>query len=73
MARKKRTSKVLDWKAVLGEQEDFLRPLIQEVVQEVLEGEMTEALQAAKSERTTAVTISIYSAAMRSPRRGIFA
>ena len=53
MARKKRTAKVLDWKAVLGEQEDFLRPLIQEVVQEVLEGEMTEALQAAKSERTS--------------------
>ncbi len=53
MARKKRTAKVLDWKAILGEQEEFLRPLVQELVQEVLEGEMSEALQAAKSERTS--------------------
>ena len=33
-------------------QEDFLRPLIQEVVQQVLEAEMDEALGAGKGERT---------------------
>ena len=39
-------------KGLLAEQEDFLRPLVQAVVQEVLEAEMTEALGAGKSERT---------------------
>jgi transposase-like protein len=33
-------------------QEDFLRPLVQEVIQQVLEAEMDEALGAGKSERT---------------------
>lgn len=33
-------------------QEEFLRPLIQEVIQQVLEAEMDEALEAGKSERT---------------------
>jgi transposase-like protein len=39
-------------KGLLAEQEDFLRPLVQAVVQEVLEAEMTEVLGAGKSERT---------------------
>jgi len=39
-------------KGLLAEQEDFLRPLVQAVVQEVLEAEMTEALGAQKGERT---------------------
>ena len=39
-------------KGLLAEQNDFLRPLVQAVVQEVLEAEMTEALGAEKSERT---------------------
>ena len=39
-------------KGLLAEQDDFLRPLVQAVVQEVLEAEMTEALGAEKSERT---------------------
>ena len=52
MARRKRRAGSLDWEGVLGEQADFLRPLVQEVVQEVLEGEMTECLQAGKGERT---------------------
>ena len=51
MAEKKRTGTVLDWKEELGEQVDFLRPLVQKLVQEVLEAEMTKTLQAAKSER----------------------
>ena len=39
-------------KGLLAGQDDFLRPLVQAVVQEVLEAEMTEALGAEKSERT---------------------
>ena len=52
MARRKRKAEVLDLKAQLGDQEDFLRPLVQEIVQSVLEEGMAECLQAAKSERT---------------------
>jgi len=36
----------------MGGQEDFLKPLIQEVVQQVLEAEMDEAIGAEKSQRT---------------------
>ena len=32
-------------KALLGEDRDFLRPLVQAVLQELLEAEMTEALE----------------------------
>jgi putative transposase len=39
-------------KALLAQDRDFLRPLVQAVVQELLEAEMTEALGAAKGERT---------------------
>src|SRR5918993_446179 len=39
-------------KALLSEDRDFLRPLVQAVLQELLEAEMTEALGAAKGERT---------------------
>jgi transposase-like protein len=52
MTRKKDSAKKLDWKAMMAGQEDFLRPLIQAVVQQVLEAEMDEALGAGKSERT---------------------
>jgi putative transposase len=41
-------------KALLVEDRDFLRPLVQAVVQELLEAEMTEALGAEKGERTPA-------------------
>src|ERR671919_1458143 len=41
-------------KALLSEDRDFLRPLVQAVLQELLEAEMTEALGAAKGERTPA-------------------
>lgn len=53
MTRRKDSAKQLEWKKVLAEQEDFLRGLIQEVVQQVLESEMEEALGAGKGERTT--------------------
>jgi transposase-like protein len=41
-------------KALLATDQDFLRPLVQAVLQELLEAEMTEALGAAKGERTAA-------------------
>ena len=52
MTRKKDSAKKVDWKALMAGQENFLRPLIQEVIQQVLEAEMDEALGAGKSERT---------------------
>ncbi len=39
-------------KAILSQQEDFLRPVVQEVIQSVLEWEMEECLQAGVYERT---------------------
>jgi putative transposase len=52
MAQGKSKAESLDLKGVLGQQEDFLRALVQETVQLVLEAEMDEALQAGKGERT---------------------
>lgn len=52
MTEKKPTLSRTQIKAVLGEQEDFLKALVQTVVQEVLEAEMEEAVGAAKGERT---------------------
>lgn len=52
MTRKKNTLNVEEIKAALTSQEDFLRPLVQKVVQDVLEAEMAEALGADKGERT---------------------
>ena len=51
MTRKKSTLKMEEIKAALTSQEEFLRPLVQKVVQEVLEAEMAEALGAEKGER----------------------
>lgn len=48
MARGKIKAESLDLKGVLGQQEDFMRALVQETVQLVLDGEMDEALQAGK-------------------------
>src|ERR1700678_48710 len=42
----------IDLKALAGNDREFLRQLIRTTLQEVLEAEMTEALAAAKSERT---------------------
>jgi putative transposase len=52
MTRKQDSAKAVDWKEVMREQEDFLRPLIREVIQQVLEAEMEEAVGAERSERT---------------------
>lgn len=56
MARKQSTPNREEWKAALVElvkEGDYLRTLVEQVVQQVLEAEMDEALGAEKSERTT--------------------
>jgi putative transposase len=53
MTRKQNSAKQMDWKAMMAEQQDFLRPLIREVLQQVMEAEMDEALGAEKGERTS--------------------
>ncbi len=50
--RKATTKSKVNWRAALGSDEDWMRSLVQEVVQEVLEAEMDEVLQAGKGERT---------------------
>jgi putative transposase len=52
MTRKQDNAKKANWKEIMTEQEDFLLPLIREVLQEVMEAEMDEALGAEKGERT---------------------
>ena len=52
MTRRQDSAKGTDWKELMAGQEDFLRPLIQEVVRQVLEAEMEEAVGAEKGERT---------------------
>jgi putative transposase len=52
MAQKKSTAGGVDWKALMGEEKEFFRAVVQEVVQQVLEAEMDESLGAGKSERT---------------------
>jgi transposase-like protein len=49
MNRKNTVSKL---KAVIGEEQDLIRGIVQIAVQEFLEAEMNECLGAAKSERT---------------------
>lgn len=53
MTRKQDSSKTNNWKESMAGQEDFLRTLVQEVIQQVLEKEMDEAVGASKRERTT--------------------
>jgi putative transposase len=52
MTRKKDNAAKPDWQELLRSEEDFLRPLLREIVQQVLEAEREEALQAGKSERS---------------------
>lgn len=51
MTEKKRNTKAMDWKELMEGQKDFLKPLVQEVLQQVLEAEMTEAVGAERHER----------------------
>src|SRR5215831_16175234 len=50
MTQKKDNAKTTDWKEVFGSGQDGLRALVQEMVQEVLEAEMDEAVGAQKSD-----------------------
>src|SRR5581483_6550655 len=55
MTRKQNSVKEETWKAALigtFKEENFLRPLVEQIVQQVLEAEMDETLGAEKSERT---------------------
>ncbi len=56
MTRKQDSAKVRRWseefRKALSEDQDLLKTIIEETLQKVLEGEMEEALQAGKSERT---------------------
>ena len=50
--RKRITPRLREIKELMAGEEDFLRPLVGLVVQEVLEAEMSETLGAQKGERT---------------------
>ena len=52
MTERKHNTSSLDWKALMEGQEDFLKPLVQAVVQQVLEAEMQQAVDAERYERT---------------------
>jgi hypothetical protein len=52
MTKRQSKSGTIDVKAVLVEDEEFLRALVRTALQEVLEAEMTEAVGAEKGERT---------------------
>ena len=52
MTEKNLKSKVTPIKELLGQDREFLKPLIRATLEEVLEAEMTEALSAEKGERT---------------------
>ncbi len=52
MTQKKDNASAVDRKAIMEGQKDFLKPLVQEVLQQVLEAEMDEALGADRHERT---------------------
>ena len=52
MTEKKSNTSKVDWKAVIEGQENFLKPLVKEVLQQVLEAEMLEAVGAERHERT---------------------
>jgi transposase-like protein len=52
MTKRQSKAGTIDVKAVLAEDEEFLRALVRTALHEVLEAEMTEALGAEKGERT---------------------
>ena len=56
MIQKKTNRTLKEIKAMMGEDDEFLRPMVREVIQEFLEAEMAEAIGAEKgraSRRTT--------------------
>ena len=57
MTQRKDKAERTKWKELIGDQEDFLRPLVREVIQQVLEAEMEEAVGAGKGERRSELDI----------------
>jgi putative transposase len=51
MTRKKSNRTLKEIKAMMAEDDEFLRPMVRTVIQEFLEAEMTEAAGAQKGER----------------------
>jgi len=58
MTQRKDKADGIQWKELIGNQEDFLRPLVREVIQQVLEAEMEEAVGARCCIRTNAIPVS---------------
>ena len=57
MARRKQATRpIVDWKEALGSDPDFLKAIVGEVLNQVMEAEMSETIGAAKGERTSART-----------------
>lgn len=56
MARRKNSASETNWKELLSENSDFLRPLVEQVIQQVLESEMDEVVGAGKGERSESRT-----------------
>jgi putative transposase len=52
MTKREGKGEVIKLKGLLDRDEDFVRSAVQALVQEALEAEMTEAIGAAKGERT---------------------
>ena len=52
MARNKSTQNVIDWKALM-EEDDLFKEMLKESIQHFLEAEMDEALSAGKWERSS--------------------
>src|SRR6185436_16512647 len=52
MTQRKDKAERTKWQELMGDQEDFLRPLVREVIQQDLEAEMEEAVGAGKGELT---------------------
>ena len=52
MTQKKLTATGTDWKALVSEDADLMRAVVRQVMQEILEAEMTDALGAEPGERT---------------------
>jgi len=52
MTKRESKAELVDLKALLARDQDYLRAMVESVVQATLEAEMTEALSAEKSERT---------------------
>lgn len=52
MTEKKRSTSAVEWKTVIAEQRDYLKPLVEELLQQLLEAEMVEAVGAERHERT---------------------